>query len=264
MGFRDDDLATRSRVDMLEREVRELRAENAQLQARPDPKPPRQRAWRKRLLIAIIALVTLALMAIVGAILARDPKLSINLALMATVCLGATPSLAILRSHLLFVPAKHLLIISGRQWRTAEGRQVGYRIVKSGFALQLPFLEKSELLATGPFSFETHIAGVYLKGNTPADLHLRASVHVPTSEPGVHNAVERFVGRESTEIERVAGETLEGIMREVAARMSREELQTDRLRIAAELSRTTSEADFEHLGLSLESFEILDVTDCAA
>lgn len=264
MGFRDDDLAARSQVEALKGEVRELRAKNAELEARPansalGNSPRNDGSPSPLLLIAVFTVIGFGLLVMLGAALAQDHALRVMLAVLAAVLFSFAPPLALLR-NLRFVPAQHLLVISGRQRHTADGKQIGYRIVTSGVTFCIPFLEKSETLATGPLFFETRIAGVYLKGNTPANLCLRASVRVPTSEPTIHNAIDRFLGRESTEIEKVAKETLEGTIREVAARMSREELQTDRLRIAAELSRSTSQADFERLGLSLDSFEILDVT----
>ncbi|MFK8001571.1 MAG: SPFH domain-containing protein [Polyangiales bacterium] len=258
MGFRDDDLATRSRVEVLEREVRELQEQNAQLQARPRASASGNSPRRSRLLVAIVALVSLALLAMVAAALVGDFMFSVAMSLFAVLFLCITGPLFLLRNNLLFVPAQHVLVLSGRQRPTPEGRQVGYRIVTSGSAFRLPVLERADLLATGPFALEAHVAGVYLRGNQPAELHVRASVRIPTKEPGVHNAVERFVGRADEEIERVAKETLEGTMREVIARMSVEELRREPARIS-ETVRTKSQSDFERLGLHVDTLEILRV-----
>lgn len=255
MGFRDNDLATRSRVEALEQELEVLRAKNAQLEAREKKDTPGRDSGRFSLAVLLLSVS----FAGAGAIYSRDEKVVVILTTLACFLVVVAAIFALARNFLI-VPARHILVISGLQHSTPDGRQIGYRIVTNGSAFRRPLVETSSLLPTGPFSVEATIVGVYAKGNQPADLRIRSSVVVLTDEPNVHNAVERFAGRSQREIETVAQETLEGHMRGIAAQLTLQELREDRLRLAEAL-RSEAQADLARMGLSLDSFDILEVRE---
>ena len=76
----------------------------------------------------------------------------------------------------------------------------------------------------------------------------------------VKNAIERFMGRDPLEIQRVAKETLEGHLRGVLAQLTPEEVNEDRLKFANALV-DEAEDDFAKLGLSLDTLKIQNVYD---
>lgn len=196
----------------------------------------------------------------VAAALVGDFMFSLLMSLFAVLFLALAAPLILLRNNLLFVPAQHVLVVSGRQRQTADGRQVGYRLVTSGSTFRMPVLEKSDLLPTGPFRIEADIASVYLKGSQRADIRMHANFRIPVGEPGVHNAIERFVGRANEEIQRVAKETLEGTLREVAATMTMDEFREERDHVATR-ARRKSQQDFERLGLHVDTLEIPSIAE---
>src|SRR5574341_1191785 len=69
-----------------------------------------------------------------------------------------------------------------------------------------------------------------------------------SSDPShVRNAVERFLGMKPEQIAGVARQTLEGVLREVVAQLTPEEVNEDRLKFAESL-RTNAQDDFDKLG----------------
>src|SRR5207247_2578292 len=81
------------------------------------------------------------------------------------------------------------------------------------------------------------------------------------SDPAhVRNAVERFLGASMTQIALVARQTLEGVLREVLAQLTPEEVNQDRLKFAESLVQNAKD-DFEKLGLQLDVLKVQHVSD---
>ena len=76
------------------------------------------------------------------------------------------------------------------------------------------------------------------------------------------NAIERFLGRDPREIQRVGKETLEGHLRGVLARLTPEQVNEDRLTFAETVKLDVDE-DFDMLGLALDTLKIQNVADSA-
>ena len=106
---------------------------------------------------------------------------------------------------------------------------------------------------------DIRVSNAYSKGEyhckfTP----LRTSV---TSNPAlIGNAIERFMGRDSREIQQVGKETLEGHLRGVLATMTPEEVNEDGLVFAQRLS-SEADDDFDKLGLTIDTLKIQNVSD---
>jgi flotillin len=82
-----------------------------------------------------------------------------------------------------------------------------------------------------------------------------------SSKPGVlENAVERFLGRPTEYIQKLAKETLEANLRGVLATLTPEEVNEDRLKFAQTLIEEADD-DMRTLGLDLDVLKIQNVTD---
>ena len=109
-------------------------------------------------------------------------------------------------------------------------------------------------------TIEIYTTNAYSAGGIPLNVHAVANIKV-SSDPGrVKNAIERFMGRDPLEIQRVGKETLEGHLRGVLARLTPEEVNEDRLKFAQELASEADE-DFVKLGLDLDVLKIQNVSD---
>jgi flotillin len=153
-----------------------------------------------------------------------------------------------------------VLIFSGRSRTLSDGSRVGYRIVHGGYSLQVPVLEKVARMSLETIPIDVHISNAYSKGGIPLEVFAIANVKVSSDPIRLANAIERFQGRDTEEIRRVAKESLEGHIRGVVARMTPEEVNEDRLKFAKEMIEEAGE-DFNRLGLQLDTLKIQSVMD---
>ena len=152
-----------------------------------------------------------------------------------------------------------ILIFSGRQHRTADGREVGYRLV-SGRGFRRPIVETVERMDISLISVPMTVTGAYSEGGIPLTVHAIANVKISSNRKVVGNAIERFLGRGKQEVARVAKETMEGHLRGVLATLTPEEVNEDRLKFANMLSAEAGD-DLEKLGLQIDTLKIQHVSD---
>src|SRR6478609_4529745 len=153
-----------------------------------------------------------------------------------------------------------ILIFSGRKHKTSDGRTVGYRVVFGGRGVRVPVVETVSQMDVSLISVPIAVQGAYSEGGIPLNVHAIANIKVSTDRRYVGNAIERFLGKDRTEIARVAKETLEGHLRGVLATMTPEELNQDRLKFSRHLEESAG-PDLEKLGLELDVLKIQHVTD---
>lgn len=167
---------------------------------------------------------------------------------------------AIIRQLLHVCSPNEVLIFSGRQHVTDDGREVGFRIIHGGRALRIPVLEKVDRMDMRLIAVPMRVEGVYSEGGIPLTVDAVANIKVSSDPVLMSNAIERFLGHERREIARVAKETLEGHLRGVVATMTPEEVNEDRLKFAQQLTEE-AEDDLRKLGLTLDTLKIQAVSD---
>lgn len=171
--------------------------------------------------------------------------------------------LAVVRQLLFIGRPNEVLVISGKKRKLADGTIVGYReVLGGGRAFRIPVLEQIESMELTSIPIDIQVKNAYSKGGIPLDVHAVANIKVSSEENHVANAIERFLGRDPSEIQRVGKETLEGHLRGVLARMTPEEVNEDRLKFASSL-QDEADDDFDKLGLSLDTLKIQNVSDDA-
>ncbi|HEU0031308.1 MAG TPA: SPFH domain-containing protein [Kofleriaceae bacterium] len=153
-----------------------------------------------------------------------------------------------------------ILIFSGRKHTTEDGRTVGYRVVFGGRGVRIPLVETVSRMDVSLMSVPMQVTGAFSEGGIPLNVHAIANIKVSTDRRFVGNAIERFLGRNQTEIARVSKETLEGHLRGVLATMTPEELNEDRLKFARHLE-ASAKPDLEKLGLELDVLKIQHIAD---
>jgi len=184
------------------------------------------------------------------------PALPTLVVVFVVVLLGSiVASLLVLKRCLFVVQPNEALVLSGRPHMLPDGTRVGYRVVLGGRVLRIPILETVSRIDLTNLPVEIHSHSAYAKEGTPVDLHEVANVKVSSDPAIMRNAIERFLDRSREEIHRVATETLEGSLRQVVAVMSPRELVADPVKVAAVVQEET-QADFEKLGLQLDTFKV--------
>jgi len=164
-------------------------------------------------------------------------------------------------SRFLFICGpEEVLIFSGRQREIANGQSIGYRVIRGGRRWKAPLIERVDRMDLRTIPIDIKSSNAYSKGGIPLRLHAIAMVKVSDNDKLINNAIERFLGRDVSEIRRVAKETLEGHLRGVVARLTPEEVNEDRLKFASALQREAQD-DFAKLGIQLDILKVQSVQD---
>ena len=157
-------------------------------------------------------------------------------------------------------PPNRVAVISGRKRGLADGRVVGYRIVRGGRTLRIPIIEQVAWMDLNTIPLEVSVTNAYSKGTIPLNVQGIANVKVSSAEGLLENAAERFLNVPHEEIGQIAKETLEANLRGVLATLSPEEVNEDRLKFAQQLIEEADD-DIKTLGIDLDVLKIQNVTD---
>ena len=171
------------------------------------------------------------------------------------IALGVTAIMLILifiRAHVVVCPPNEAVIFSGRKRP---------RIMRGGRGFRRPLVETVSRISLNTIPIEVKVVKALSKGMIPLNVEGNATVKVSGDEAhGLPLAVERFLGKSANEIRAVARQTIEGSLRGVLATMSPEEANAQRLLVARKASESAQE-DFGRLGLVLDTFKILNLSD---
>ncbi len=171
------------------------------------------------------------------------------------IALGVTAICLILifiRAHVVVCPPNEAVIFSGRKRP---------RIMRGGRGFRRPLVETVSRISLNTIALEIKVTKALSKGMIPLNVEGNATVKVSgDQETGLPLAVERFLGKNPTEIRAVARQTVEGSLRGVIATMSPEEANSQRLELASRAARAARE-DLDRLGLVLDTLKILDLAD---
>lgn len=174
---------------------------------------------------------------------------------------GLLGLLALFKQFLLIARPNEVLVFSGRTRTLTDGTEIGYReILGGGWTWRWPIIEKVDRMQLTTIPIEINTTNAYSAGGIPLNVHAVANIKVSSDPTRVKNAIERFMGRDPLEIQRVGKETLEGHLRGVLARLTPEEVNEDRLKFAQELTHEADE-DFAKLGLDLDVLKVQNVSD---
>ena len=168
--------------------------------------------------------------------------------------------MTIIKATLKICKPNEILIVSGRKYRQQDGREVGYRVVFGGRAFIIPIIERVEKMDMTTMPIPVEVNNSYSKGGTPLNIQAIATVKVSSDRSVVGNAIERFLGRNQSEIRRVVRETLEGNLRGVVANLTPEQVNEDRLNFAERIASDVAR-DLSKLGLHLDTLKVQSVTD---
>ena len=174
--------------------------------------------------------------------------------------LGSGSAWLILRNLYYICQPSEVLIFSGTRTRLNNSKDVGYRLVKGGSGIQLPILEKTFRMNLTNMIIDLKVVDAYSKGGIPLTVTGVANIKIAGTEPTIHNAIERLLGKGREEIEKLAKETLEGNLRGVLASLTPEEANGDQIAFAKNLLEEAEE-DLEKLGLMLDGLQIQTISD---
>lgn len=152
-----------------------------------------------------------------------------------------------------------VLIFSGGR-RKEGNREYGYRLIKGGRGIRIPFLERVDRINLTNMPIDVSATNAYSKGGIPLTVQGVANVKIAGHEPVLNNAIERFLGKNREEVIAIAKATLEGSLRGVLSTMTPEQVNEDKILFAERLVHEV-EADMTTLGLVVDTLKIQNVHD---
>ena len=173
---------------------------------------------------------------------------------------GLWAFIVLLRQLYYICQPSEVLIFAGLRRRTGSGNTVGYRTVRGGSALRIPVLEEVMRLDLSNMIIDLRVENAYSKGGIPLNVSGVANIKISGDEPGIHNAIERLIGKSQDEIRHIAKETLEGNLRGVMSSLTPEQLNEDKVTFARTLLEE-AEDDLQRLGLVLDTLQIQNISD---
>jgi flotillin len=169
--------------------------------------------------------------------------------------------LAFIKANLRICHPNEILVFSGKKRRLKDGTAVGYRIIKGGRGLKIPIVESVSRMPLNTIPIDLELTGALTKGIIPINIQAMANVKIAGSEEeGLSNALERFLGKNITDISQVAKENIEGSLRGVLATLTPEEANTNRLEFGEKVGEE-ARSDLKRLGLVLDTFKIKHISD---
>lgn len=174
--------------------------------------------------------------------------------------LGTGSAWFVIRNLYYICQPSEVLIFAGTPTHLGQNKTVGYRLVKGGSSLQMPLLEKTFRMDLTNMIIDLKVVGAYSKGGIPLTVTGVANIKIAGTEPTIHNAIERLLGKSRDQIEKLAKETLEGNLRGILAILTPEEANGDQIAFARSLLEEAEE-DLQKLGLMLDSLQIQTISD---
>jgi flotillin len=182
------------------------------------------------------------------------------IALAAILATGTGAGVFVIRNLYYICQPNEVLIFAGGSRRLANGRTVGYRLVKGGSSVRVPLMERALRMDLSNMIIDLRVSNAYSKGGIPLTVEGVANIKIAGEEPAIHNAIERLLGKSREQIEQMAKETLEGNLRGVLASLTPEQVNEDKIAFAKSLL-DEAEEDLEKLGLVLDTLQIQNISD---
>ncbi len=124
--------------------------------------------------------------------------------------LTVVAALSLISRNYIKVSPNQAAIISGRKRKLGDGTVVGYRQVRGGATLVIPFLEKVEYLDLNVITVPLTTSRAYTVEGVPVSVKAVANVKIKGDDTSLRAAAERFLGMPEEEFHRLVFQTLEG------------------------------------------------------
>jgi flotillin len=169
-------------------------------------------------------------------------------------------ALMLLSRNYIKVSPNQAAVISGRRRKLADGGVVGYRQVRGGATLVVPFLEKVEYLNLNVITVPLTTSRAYTLNGVPVSVKAVANVKIKGDDESLRAAAERFLGMPQEEFHRLIFQTLEGHLRAILGTLTVEEINNDRQTFAQKLA-TEAAGDLEKMGIGMDALTIQEISD---
>lgn len=189
-----------------------------------------------------------------------ESPIIIIVAVVAVIIVALLIILLLLSKNYIKVSPNQAAVISGRTRQLSDGTKVGYRQVRGGATLVIPFLEKVEYLDLNVITVPLTTSRAYTGQGVPVSVKAVANVKIKGDDTSLRAAAERFLGMPQEEFHRLVFQTLEGHLRAILGTLTVEEINNDRQSFAMKLT-TEAAGDLEKMGIGLDALTIQEISD---
>ena len=166
------------------------------------------------------------------------------------------------------VPPNGIGVFYGRKYAytytdTAGNTVKGYRgfmVIQGGGKIQIPVVEKYDVMSTAAFQVEIKENQVPTVKNVPVQITAVATCRISQNPDEQSNAVQAFLGKEQNEISVTIQEILRGHVRSIIAKLSVEQILRDRAEFNKQVLEESSD-EFRKLGIQIITLVVQDVQD---
>jgi flotillin len=144
-----------------------------------------------------------------------------------------------------------VIVVSGRG---------GVRFITGGAGVVIPVFNTWNSLSLEVMTLDVTTPEVYTLQGVPVIVDGVAQIKIKKDEAALHAAAERFLGKEPTEIAKIALETVQGHLRAILGTLKVEEIFQNRDQFAAKVQEISA-GDLANMGLGIDSFVIRDIRD---
>ncbi|MDD5648851.1 MAG: SPFH domain-containing protein [Candidatus Nanoarchaeia archaeon] len=172
--------------------------------------------------------------------------------------------MAFISKNYIRIPPNMAAVIYGRKRmvKDATGNSVekGYRVVAGGGVFKIPILEEVEFMNLSNRMLPVRVENAPNKDGVMTTVEGVANVKFSSEINLLRVAIERFLGRDDDEINKIILQNLEGHLRAVVGKMTMEALIGDK----SELNKAVLEEandDFNKMGINIDFLNIQDIRD---
>jgi len=157
-------------------------------------------------------------------------------------------------------PSDKILVVYGKIGKSSSGDYRSAKCIHGGAAFVWPVIQSYEFLDLTPLSIEVNLTKALSKQNIRVDVPSRFTVGISTEPEIMPNAAERLLGLQLRDIQELAKDIIFGQLRLVIATMDIEEINSDRDKFLANVSKNV-EAELKKIGLKLINVNVTDIKD---
>ncbi|HPE37117.1 MAG TPA: SPFH domain-containing protein, partial [Spirochaetales bacterium] len=173
--------------------------------------------------------------------------------------LGGLVAVAILiqlLTNMKIVGGNELGVISG------AGGAKGFRTLSGGRAFIIPLLQKFSKFDLTPITIEVVVDSAIAAGIVPLNVKATVSFAIAGNDAGRSHAVTRImdIAADRQNLTRIAGDIIEGHLRDSIASMTPEQVMKDKDILVAKMINVCKH-DLENIGLEITTMNIADVDD---
>jgi regulator of protease activity HflC (stomatin/prohibitin superfamily) len=145
---------------------------------------------------------------------------------------------------------------------TGSGGDKGFRTLSGGRAFIIPLLQRFSKFDLTPITIEVVVDSAIAAGIVPLNVKATVSFAIAGNEAGRSHAVTRILdlAADRDNLTRIAGDIIEGHLRDSIASMTPEQVMKDKDTLVAKMINVCKH-DLENIGLEITTMNIADVDD---